>query len=82
MRLVVWITVAAIANITVFLVSIGWNGFGIADFVWTSIILLVGILIGILRINLAIQNIGYGTLRETSSNKLKPTLGQYLILPT
>ncbi|HRE59243.1 MAG TPA: tryptophan-rich sensory protein [Candidatus Kapabacteria bacterium] len=44
-----WITVAAIANMTVFLVSIGWNGFGIADFIWTSIILLVGTLIGILR---------------------------------
>jgi hypothetical protein len=44
-----WITVAAIANITVFLVSIDWNGFGIADFVWTSIILIIGALIGILR---------------------------------
>lgn len=46
-----WITVAAIANITVFLVSLGWNGFGIADFVWTSIILVVGALIGIWRTN-------------------------------
>lgn len=44
-----WITVAAIANITVFLVSIGWDGFGIADFIWTSIILIVGALIGIMR---------------------------------
>ncbi len=44
-----WITVATIANITVFLVSIGWKGFGIADFIWTSIILLVGTLIGIWR---------------------------------
>lgn len=54
-----WITVATIANITVFLVSIGWNGFGIADFVWTSIILLVGALIGILRMNKD-NNIAYG----------------------
>jgi hypothetical protein len=54
-----WITVAAIANITVFLVSIGWNGFGIADFVWTSIILLVGALIGILRMRKD-ENIAYG----------------------
>ncbi len=54
-----WITVAAIANITVFLVSIGWNGFGIADFIWTSIILLVGALIGILRMNKD-KNIAYG----------------------
>ena len=54
-----WITVATIANITVFFVSIGWNGFGIADFVWTSIILLVGALIGILRMNKD-NNIAYG----------------------
>lgn len=54
-----WITVASIANITVFLVSIGWNRFGIADFVWTSIILLVGALIGILRMNQD-KNIAYG----------------------
>jgi len=46
-----WITVATIANITVFLVSISWNGFGISDYVWTSIVLLVGALIGILRMN-------------------------------
>jgi hypothetical protein len=54
-----WITVAAIANITVFLVSINWNGFGIADFVWTSIILLIGALIGILRMRKD-KNIAYG----------------------
>jgi len=54
-----WITVATIANITVFLVSIGWNGFGLADFVWTSIILLVGSLIGILRM-LKDNHIAYG----------------------
>lgn len=54
-----WITVAAIANVTVFLVSIGWNGFGIADFVWTSMILLVGAFIGILRM-LKDKNAVYG----------------------
>jgi len=54
-----WITVAAIANITVFLVSLDWNGFGIADFIWTSIILLVGALIGILRMRKD-KNIVYG----------------------
>jgi len=54
-----WITVASIANITVFLVSIGWNGFGVADFIWTSIILLVGAFIGILRMNKD-KNIAYG----------------------
>ena len=54
-----WITVASIANITVFLISIGWNGFGIEEFVWTSIILLVGALIGILRMQKD-KNIAYG----------------------
>jgi hypothetical protein len=56
-----WITVATIANITVFLVSIGWNGFGIADAVWTMIILFVGASIGILRM-LKDKNIFYGTV--------------------
>ncbi|MFA7252545.1 MAG: tryptophan-rich sensory protein [Candidatus Paceibacterota bacterium] len=54
-----WITVAAIANISVYLVSLGWQGFGLADFVWTSIILLVGALIGILRMNKD-KDIAYG----------------------
>jgi hypothetical protein len=49
---------AAIANVTVFLVSLGWNGFGIADFIWTSIILLVGALIGIWRMRKD-RNIAY-----------------------
>ncbi len=54
-----WITVAAIANVTVFLVSVGWNGFYIADFIWTSIILLIGAVIGILRMRKD-KNIAYG----------------------
>lgn len=54
-----WITVATIANITVFLVSLGWNGFEVADFIWTSIILLVGTLIGILRMTKD-KNVAYG----------------------
>lgn len=54
-----WITVATIANITVFLVSINWDGFGIAEYIWTVIILLIGALIGILR-TLKDRNIAYG----------------------
>ena len=54
-----WITVATIANITVFLVSISWDGFGVADFTWTMIILLVGVMIGIARMNKD-RNIAYG----------------------
>lgn len=41
-----WITVATIANITVFLVSIGWDRFGLSEIFWTIVILLVGVLIG------------------------------------
>jgi len=44
-----WITVATIANVTTFLVSIGWGGLGRSDQVWMVIILLVGAAIGILR---------------------------------
>jgi hypothetical protein len=33
--------VAAIANITVFLVKIGWNRFGLSEVFWTVAILLV-----------------------------------------
>ncbi len=54
-----WITVATIANITVFLVSIGWGGFGIADYVWTNIVLLIGATIGIMRMHKD-KNIAYG----------------------
>lgn len=54
-----WITVATIANITVFLVSLDWNGFGISDDIWTVIVLLVGATIGVARI-LKDKNIFYG----------------------
>ncbi|WP_025785733.1 hypothetical protein [Sporosarcina sp. D27] len=42
-----WITVATIANITSYFVSIDWNGFGLSDQTWTVIILLAGTIIGI-----------------------------------
>ncbi|MFZ1249344.1 MAG: TspO/MBR family protein [Candidatus Saccharimonadales bacterium] len=42
-----WITVATIANITTWLVSIQWNGFGVRDGVWMVAVLLVGAVIGI-----------------------------------
>ncbi len=41
-----WITIATIANLITYLVSIGWTGFGISDVAWMVIILLVGLLIG------------------------------------
>jgi hypothetical protein len=44
-----WIVIATIANITVFLVSINWNGFGLTDKYWTIIMLVVGAAIGIIK---------------------------------
>lgn len=41
-----WITVATIANVTVWLVSIGWDGFGIGEPVWAVAIIAVGAIIG------------------------------------
>jgi len=44
-----WITVATIANITAFLVSLEWNGFGIPDYIWMIVISIVGAVIGNIR---------------------------------
>ncbi|MFX1340626.1 MAG: hypothetical protein ACFFDK_18595, partial [Promethearchaeota archaeon] len=40
-----WITVATIANITVFLVSINWDGFGIAPLIWTVTVIIVALIL-------------------------------------
>ena len=40
-----WITVATIANITAFLDSINWNGFGISPEIWTFIMLVVAVVV-------------------------------------
>lgn len=36
-----WITVATVANVTAFLVSINWDGFGINEVYWTIIMLVI-----------------------------------------
>ncbi len=54
-----WITVATIANVTTFLVSINWNGLGFTNQLWMVIILLVGAAIGLLRM-LKDNNQAYG----------------------
>lgn len=54
-----WITIATIANITVLLVSIGWDGFGLPDSLWMIIILLVGAAISMWR-TIIDKNIAYG----------------------
>ena len=40
-----WTTVATIANITAFLVTTGWNSFGIREVTWTIIVLCVATLL-------------------------------------
>lgn len=54
-----WITVATIANIVIWLVSINWTGFGLSPQIWTIIVLLVGSIIGILRM-LKDKSVAYG----------------------
>lgn len=54
-----WITVATIANITVLLVSIGWNGLGLSEATWTILVLAVGAWIGISTL-LRWHDIAYG----------------------
>lgn len=54
-----WITVATIANITGFLVSIGWNGFSLPDTTWMILILLIGSVIAIWRMHKD-SNLAYG----------------------
>ena len=47
-----WITVATIANVTAFLVSIQWTGFGIDQLTWTILIIAVGTLLTYLMLAL------------------------------
>lgn len=54
-----WITVALIANVTVFLVSTGWGGFGVPEYMWTNVVLVVGAVIGSFRI-WKDSNVAYG----------------------
>lgn len=46
-----WITVAMIANTTVFLVSINWDGFGIPPFTWTVIVIIVALILTLTILN-------------------------------
>lgn len=54
-----WITVATVANITAFLVSVNWDGFGIDEGIWTAIVLLVATLITII-ILIQRKDVAYG----------------------
>lgn len=54
-----WITVLAIANATVFLVSIGWSDLGLAEPTWTILMVLVGLVVGA-AITLKNHDLAYG----------------------
>ncbi len=54
-----WITVATIANITTFLVSIQWNGWGLSELIWTIVVLAAGLIIGSLTM-LKFRDLAYG----------------------
>ena len=52
-----WVTVATIANITVWLVSIDWDGFGLSEPAWAVLIIAVGAVIGTAVIGTTIAGI-------------------------
>ena len=74
-----WTTVATVANITVLLVSLGWDGFGWPDSVWAVIIVLVAMVIGTVTM-LRNRDLAYGLVliwayvgilfRQTSADEL------------
>ena len=43
-----WISVATIANVSVVLLDLHWNGFGISETIWTVLVLVVGTILGLL----------------------------------
>lgn len=45
-----WITVATIANVTAFLVTINWDGLGVSDVLWAMIVIIVALIITLLVI--------------------------------
>lgn len=54
-----WISLATIANVSSWLVSVRWDGFGISAITWTIIMVVVAAIIGIAMI-LIRRNIAYG----------------------
>jgi len=54
-----WITIASIANVTVTLVSVNWDGFGISPETWATLIVIVALLITMLVLGTR-KDIAYG----------------------
>ncbi|MDI6799474.1 MAG: hypothetical protein QMD53_02170 [Actinomycetota bacterium] len=47
-----WISVATIANVSVLLLSLGWNGFGISAESWTVLMIAAATILGLLAVKL------------------------------
>lgn len=54
-----WITVATIANATILLVSLNWQGFGLGEPTWTVIVIILGFLIAAVTM-LKNRDVAYG----------------------
>lgn len=54
-----WITIASIANVSVALVSLDWNGFGIGQETWATLIVIVALLIALV-VTVTRKDIAYG----------------------
>jgi len=54
-----WITIASIANVAVTLVSAGWDGFGISQEMWATLIIIIAVLITLLVIATR-KDVAYG----------------------
>jgi hypothetical protein len=54
-----WITIASIANVTVALVSVNWDGFGISPETWATLVIIVALLITILVVATR-KDVAYG----------------------
>jgi benzodiazapine receptor len=54
-----WITIASIANVAVTLVSTGWNGFGITQETWATLIIIIAVLITLL-VTATRKDVAYG----------------------
>jgi hypothetical protein len=54
-----WIIIASIANVAVTLVSLGWNGFGISQETWATLIIIIALLITLLVITTR-KDVAYG----------------------
>ncbi|MFW9778228.1 MAG: TspO/MBR family protein [Candidatus Heimdallarchaeota archaeon] len=54
-----WISVATIANTTVFLLSINWDGFGVGAEIWTGIVLFVATILAMILV-MTRNDVAYG----------------------